>query len=450
MRVRKLMVQGAAIALCVGALFSEGMAQVAPAPAPAAPASDAPVTTTTPGVDVPAPVDVPPAPAADPQVQRGEYLAQLGNCVSCHTVHGGEPFAGGLPFKTPYNFLGTLYSTNITPDEETGIGRWSEAEFVKAMHTGQGPNRSFFPAFPYTSFTKVTEEDAKAIYAYLRTVKPVKVEPPDNSFIFSFRFGMKIWNALFFDEGRFVPDSSQSEEWNRGAYLVNGLGHCSACHTPRNVFLAEKSDQHLWGAVLPDVVAEGEYRPWFAVNLTQTKNGGLAAWSVEEMVRYLRGGHNRFGGIFGPMNEVVANSLRHLTPEDARAMAVYLKSLPPAPDTPAMQPAMTEEERTAAEALYKKHCEECHAASGRGGFMKAPPIAGSAIAQGRDPASLINIILYGAEPAKGLNPPGAWETMRSFRDRMNDEEVAAVVNYVRSSWNNTGSRVTAQDIAKHR
>lgn len=424
--------------LSAGLFVSLAEAQNAPADAPA---------TASPSS---AGADASPAPPVDPIVQKGEYLARLGNCISCHTAHGGEPFAGGLTFKTPYMFLGTLYSTNITPDEETGIGTWSEEDFVRAMHTGEGPGGGLFPAFPYTSFTKVTDEDVKAIYAYLRTVKPVKYEPPGNSFVFSFafRFGLKIWNAMFFQDGRYVADSSQSEEWNRGAYLVNGLGHCSACHTPRNVFLAEKGDEHLWGAVVPDVVLEAEYRPWFAVNLTQTKNGGLAAWSVDDLRRYLKTGHNRFGGAFGPMNEVIANSLQYLTDEDARAMATYIKSLLAAPDTPAQQ--MTDEERTTAEALYKKHCEECHAASGRGGFMKAPHVAGSSVAQGRDPASLINIILYGAEPPKGLNPPGAWESMRSFRDRMTDEEIAAVANYVRSSWNNTGGKVTAQDVAKQR
>lgn len=443
MTLRKMVMHGAALVLGAGLAFSPAMAQDAPA------ASDAPVTTDTPGVDVPTPVDVPAAPTVDPQVVRGEYLARMGNCVSCHTVHGNEAFAGGLPFTTPYGFLGTLYSTNITPDEETGIGTWSEADFVKAMHTGEGPDGPFFPAFPYTSFTKVSDEDAKAIYAYLRTVKPVKYEPPSNSFIFVLgRFGMKIWNAMFLEEGRFVADSSQSKEWNRGAYLVNGLGHCSACHTPRNALLAEKPSEHLWGAVVPDVVLEGEYRPWFAVNLTQSKQGGLGAWSADDIKRYLKTGHNRFAGTFGPMNEVIANSLSHMTEEDAQAMAVYIKSLPPAPESVPMQ--ITEEETKAGEALYLKHCEECHARSGRGGFMKAPPVAGSAIVQGRDPASLINIILYGAEPAKGLNPPGAWESMRSFRDRMSDEEVAAVANYVRSSWKNAGSKITAQDVARQR
>jgi len=443
MTLRKMVMHGAAMVLGAGLFLSPAVAQDAPA------ASDAPVTTDTPGVDVPTPVDVPPAPTVDPQVQRGEYLARMGNCVSCHTVHGNEPFAGGLPFKTPYMFLGTMYSTNITPDEETGIGTWSEADFVKAMHTGEGPNGPLYPAFPYTSFTKATDDDVKAIYAYLRTVKPVKYEPPSNSFIFVVaRFGMKIWNAMFLEEGRFVADSSQSEEWNRGAYLVNGLGHCSACHTPRNLLLAEKSAEHLWGAVVPDVVLEGEYRPWFAVNLTQSKQGGLGAWSVDDIKRYLKTGHNKFAGTFGPMNEVIANSLSHMTEEDAKAMAVYLKSLPPAPEAEPMQ--IAEEETKAGEALYLKHCEECHARTGRGGFMKAPPVAGSAIAQGRDPASLINIILYGAEPAKGLNPPGAWESMRSFRDRMTDEEIAAVANYVRSSWKNGGSKITPQDVAKQR
>lgn len=436
MNLRKVIVQGAALALCAGMFVAPVMAQ------------DAPAAAEMPGVDAPAPADVPPAPEVDPQVTRGEYLARLGNCISCHTVAGGEPFAGGLPFKTPYMFLGTLHSTNITPDDETGIGKWTEEDFVRAMHTGNGPNGSLFPAFPYTNFTKVTEDDAKAIYAYLRTVKPVKAEAPANSFAFALRFPMKIWNAMFFEEGRFVADSSQSEEWNRGAYLVEGLGHCSACHTPRNFALAEKKDEHMWGAVVPDVVLEGEYRPWFAINLTQSKKGGLAHWSIDDLKRYLKTGHNKFGGTFGPMNEVIANSLSHMTDDDAKAMATYLKSLPAAPDTQPMQ--LTEDEKKAGEELYLKHCEECHARSGRGGFMKAPPIVNSAIVQGRDPASLINIILYGAEPAKGLNPPGAWEAMRSFRDRMNDEEVAAVANYVRSSWENTGSKISAQDVTKHR
>lgn len=427
--------------LCAGGLVGAAVAQEPSAQAPEAASTADPGATTAPAADEPPPVD--------PVVQRGEYLARLGNCISCHTTHEGEPFAGGVSFKTPYMFLGTLYSTNITPDPETGIGEWSEEDFVRAMHEGVAPGGvSLFPAFPYTSFTKITEEDAKAIYAYLRTVKPVKSTPPSNSLVFSLRFGMKIWNALFFKEGRFTADAGQSDEWNRGAYLVEGLGHCSACHTPRNVFLAEREDAPLHGAVVPDLVAEGEYRPWFAINLTQTKNGGLAAWSADDIRRYLKTGHNRWGGAFGPMNEVIANSLKHLSDEDAKAMAAYIKSLPPAPDTPAQQ--MTEEEQKVGKDLYDEHCEECHSSSGRGGFMKAPPIAGSAIVQGKDPSSFINIILYGAEPARELNPPGAWESMRSFRTRMTDEEIAAVANYVRSSWGNQGGKITAQDVAKQR
>jgi len=434
----------AAIVMCAGLTTGPAAAQETPGAA----GGDAPAVSDTPGIDVPVPITVPEAPVEDPIVKRGEYLARIGNCISCHTVHGGEPFAGGLPFKTPYSFLGTIYSTNITPDNETGIGTWSEEDFVRAMRQGVGPKGAFFPAFPYTAFTKITDDDAKAIYAYLRTLKPVNTQTPSNSPIFSLRFGMKIWNALFFKEGRFEPDVSQSEEWNRGAYLVEGLGHCGACHTPRNVFLAEKADQNMWGAVIPDVVAEGKYRPWFAINLTQTKNGGLAAWSVDDIRRYLKTGHNRWAGTFGPMNEVIANSLQYLTDDDAKAMATYIKSLPAAPDSPPMQ--LTEDETKTGKALYDKHCEECHSSSGRGGFMKAPPVAGSAIVQGRDPASLINIIIYGAQPAKELNPPGAWENMRAFGERMTDEEIAAVSNYVRSSWNNQGSKVSAKDVAKQR
>lgn len=432
---RDAIIRGAALVVSVGMVAGAALAQDA-AP-PVDPSAD------------PAAVAEPEAPPVDPVVQRGEYLARIGNCISCHTTHDGAPFAGGVSFKTPYMFLGTLYSTNITPDEETGIGAWTEEDFVRSMHEGVGPGgTALFPAFPYTAFTKITEEDAKAIYAYLRTVEPVKSEPPSNSLVFSLRFGMKIWNALFFKEGRFTADPGQSDEWNRGAYLVEGLGHCGACHTPRNIFLAEKADENLHGAVVPDLVEEGKYRPWFAINLTQTEKGGLGAWSVSDIQRYLKTGHNRWGGVFGPMNEVIANSLQYLTDDDAKAMATYIKSLPAAPDSPAQE--MTDAERETAKAIYDEHCEECHASSGRGGFMKAPPIAGSAIAQGVDPSSLINLILYGARPARELNPPGAWESMRAFADRMTDEEIAAVANYVRSSWNNQGGKVTAQDVAKQR
>ncbi len=409
---------------------------------------DAPAADVAPAEATPADAP-PPAPTVDPLVAKGEYLARAGNCVSCHTRHGGEPFAGGLAFQTPYSFLGEIHSTNITPDPETGIGTWTEADFIRAMHTGVAADGSkLFPAFPYTAFTLVGEDDLKAIYAYLKTVAPVKYTPPGNGIAFMMRWPMTFWNALFFKEGRYQPDTKQTEEWNRGAYLVEGLGHCSACHTPRNLLLAERQDVKYTGGTQPDVVAEGKVRTWSAANLTQAKSG-LGGWSQDNIAKYLKSGHSPKAGIFGPMNEVIINSLQHLTPEDAKAMSVYIKSLPAMGESPTQ--TLTAEQKTAGEALYKTHCEECHNSSGRGAFLKAPPVAGSAIVQATHPASLINSILYGAKVGVGSpNPFGAWEDMPSFAGKMTDDEIAKLANFLRTNWDNVGGPVTAADVAKQR
>lgn len=411
----------------------------------------APAETST---DAAAPADAAAAPEeaapVDPLVEKGKYLALAGNCVSCHTRPDGEPYAGGLAMKTPYAFLGDIHSTNITPDPETGIGTWTEEQFIRAMQTGVAADGShLLPAFPYTSFTKVTDDDLKAIYAFLKTLPPVKYTPPSNGPVFAlWGLGAPFWNALFFKEGRFKADPAQSDEWNRGAYLVEGLGHCSACHTPRNIFMAEKAGENLSGGALPDMVAEGKYREWSGVNLTSAKSG-LGPWPVEQIAKYLKTGHSLKAGIFGPMNEVIVNSLQHLSTEDTKAMAVYLKSLPPMNESPAQ--TLTDEQKAAGEALYKTHCEECHLTSGRGAFLKAPPIAGSAVAQAKNPASLINAILYGAKVGKGGPTPfGAWEDMKSFADKMTDQEIATLANYVRSTWDNLGGPVSAADVAKQR
>lgn len=391
--------------------------------------------------------DAPPASAAE--IARGEYLARIGNCISCHTREGGKPFAGGVPFSAPYALMGTLYSTNITSDPETGIGDWTEAQFVSAMRHGAAPGRGrFFPAFPYTYFTRVTDADLAAIYAYLRTIQPVAYTPPENGPGFALRWGMALWNRAFFEEQRFTPEATKSAEWNRGAYLVNGLGHCGACHTPRNVLLAEKPDAALSGNVYAELIAPGKRRLWFAVNLTSAASG-LAAWSEQDISQYLRSGHSRRAGIFGPMNEVVINSLQYLTEEDALAMAVYIKSLPASNDSP--RSGIGAEDLQMGAALYAEHCEECHRSSGRGAFLKAPPIAGSAVAQGRDAATLINVILHGAKVGAGApKPGGAWEDMPSFSDELNDEQIAAVSTFVRASWGNRGGRVSADDVTRQR
>ena len=415
-----------------------------------APAQDAAVPAATTDSAGAAPADAPAAPAVDPLVAKGEYLARAGNCISCHTRPGGEPFTGGLAFHLPsYSFLGEIHSTNITPDPDTGIGKWTEEQFIRAMHTGVAANgRHLLPAFPYTAFTLVTDDDVKAIWAYLKTIPPVKYTPPSNGIAFAMRWPVAFWNALFFKEGRYQPDAKQSAEWNRGAYLVEGLGHCSACHTPRNLLLAERADMKYAGGTQPDVVEEGKIRTWAAANLTSAASG-LGPWPVEQIAKYLKFGHSTKAGIFGPMNEVIINSLQHLTDEDTKAMAVYIKSLPALGESP--KQTITEEQRTAGDALYKKHCDECHANSGRGAFLKAPPVAASAIVQAADPASLINVILYGAKVGKGSPSPfGAWEDMPSFQSKMTDAEIATLANFLRTNWDNKGGAVSAADVAKQR
>jgi mono/diheme cytochrome c family protein len=342
--------------------------------------------------------------------------------------------------------FGTIFSTNITPDAATGIGLWTADDLRRAMHEGiAAQGYRLFPAFPYTSFTRVTDADIDAIYAYLRTLKAVRYTPPTDSFAFTQRWGMMSWNAMFFNPGRFVADATRPVEWNRGAYLVEGLGHCGACHTPRNLFMAETAAKAYAGGIMKDKVARGKIRDWSAVNLTSAKNG-LAAWSVNDLAKYLQTGASARAGSFGPMNEVIVNSLMKLSTDDVRAMAVYLKSLPAQEfggETVPLEPTQ------AGAAIYKDRCEKCHSASGRGGMFSGPPLAGSAVVQAEDPASLINIILYGPEVPKEVSL-GAWETMQPYSELLTDSDVAAVSNYVRGSWGNRASAVKPAEVARQR
>lgn len=395
----------------------------------------------------PAPIAAPAAPgapdAADTLVTRGKYLADAGNCVSCHTPPGGALFAGGLGFTTP---LGTIYSSNITPDNASGIGQWTAADLRRAMHQGIARGGyHLFPAFPYTSFTKVTDEDVDAIYAYLRTIPAVRHTPPANSLLFRLRWGMSVWNWLFFKPGRFQADPKQSSEWNRGAYLVEGLGHCDACHTPRNWFLAEETARSYAGGSFTDRVIDDQMRRWSAVNLTSA-HSGLAAWSLANLARYLKSGVSPRAGTFGPMNDVIVNSLHNLSSDDIHAMATYLKSLPARDGNSGTVPA--DAVRSGA-GIYKDRCDECHGSSGRGGMFNGPPLEGSAVVQDADPATLINIVLYGPAQPKGVSF-GAWETMKPYRDVLSDSEVAAVANYIRGSWDNRAPPVSAADVARQR
>jgi mono/diheme cytochrome c family protein len=379
-------------------------------------------------------------------VDQGRYLVTAGNCFSCHTATGRRPFTGGRPIDTS---LGTIYSTNITPDPETGIGRWSASDFTRALREGVAADgHRLFPVFPYTAFTIITDEDAAAMYAYLRTLQPVRYAPPANNILFTQRWGIALWNASYFAPARYVADPAHSAEWNRGAYLTLGLGHCGSCHTPRNLVLAEIPSRAFAGGNLEDARADERPRRWSAVNLTPSTTG-LGGWSIDDIVKYLSVGFTQRGGAFGPMNEVIVNSTRHLSTDDLHAIAVYLKGIPEQGPKSESQP--TSDQMKAGAIIYSDHCASCHFASGRGGVLKAPRLAGSAVAQAEDPASLINAILLGADPpTEALGAFAGWETMQPYRDVLSDEETAAVCNYVRNSWGNRASVVTARDVARQR
>jgi len=382
--------------------------------------------------------------------QKGEYLAAAGGCMTCHTDDGGVSYAGGRPFETPF---GRIYSTNITSDPETGIGQWSLEDFTKAMREGEAPGgKHLYPVFPYTEYAKVNDEDIAAIYAYLETIAPVNSTPPENDLRFPFnqRWTLGIWKRLFLDEGQFEPDPEQSEEWNRGAYLVEGLGHCRMCHTPRNFMGAKNESLAMTGETYMDRV-EGKWSAWSAPNLTSA-DSGLAMWSVEDVTDYLKLGISDRAGVFGPMNKVVLNSTRHLSREDVRAMAVYLKSLP-ANSEDSGAPA-TDDVVRAGSLQYDIHCGSCHLPTGEGAREQGPPLVGSPVVLDADPASLINITLYGGQRPH-ISPSSEWEAserirMEPFNNKLNDEQVAAILSFIRATWGHEAGAVTPEQVARQR
>ena len=374
---------------------------------------------------------------------RGRYVATAANCMGCHTREGGAAYAGGRALATP---LGTIHTTNITPDAETGIGKWSAQDLKRALREGiAADGRHLFPAFPYPFYTRLTEQDISDLYAYLRTLKPVRYVPPGNDAAFRIRWPMAMWKALNLDAGAYQPDPAQSAEWNRGAYLVQGPGHCGACHTPLDWSLAGQSAAPLRGAVMSDEVKGGGVRDWFAVDLSATKQG-LGAWTTEHIVDYLGKGYSARAGSFGPMNSVIANSTRRLRREDLRAIAVYLRSVRGADYA---GEAVDAESARAGQPHYEEHCRECHGDSGRGGIFDGPPLAGSAVVQGESASSLVNIILHGSDRPDAIGSP-AWETMPAYAETFDDAELAALANYLRASWGNRASPVAPETVARQR
>lgn len=384
-----------------------------------------------------------PAAAGDPaqQIERGRYLASAGNCMACHTAQGGKPYAGGTPVPTPF---GTLYGPNITPDTQTGIGEWSAADFWNALHNGKSRDGTLlYPAFPYTEYTRISRADADALYAYLRTVEPVRQPSlaPELRFPYDQRVLLAAWRALYFRPGVHEDDPGQSAQWNRGRYLTQGPGHCAACHAPRNGLGATVDGASLSGGLIPML-------EWYAPPLNGDAASGLGNWSAQDIAALLRTGMSAHSTASGPMAEVVQGSTQHLTEADALAIGTYLKSLPaasPAPRAGATAPGAME----LGGKLYGQHCAQCHQASGEGSGEAWPPLAGNPTVTAPSAANAIRMVLEGGfAPATASNPRP--HGMPPFGQILNDNDTALLVSYIRNSWGNAAGGVTPLEVKRAR
>lgn len=389
-------------------------------------------------------------------IKRGEYLTQAADCVACHTTKQGKPFAGGLAFKTP---MGTLYSPNITADKETGIGNWTDEEFIRALHEGKGKEgEHLYPAFPYTSYTLLNDDDIRAIKAYIFSLPTVHQPNRENDMPFPFnqRWGMWFWNLVNFEGKRFEPDPTKDAEWNRGAYFVEALGHCGECHTPRNITMGMKDSKPYAGT---------EIEGWTAFNITSDKHAGIGSWSQDQIVEYLRSGHiNGKAQAAGPMAEVIENSTRHLTDADLRAMAKYLQSLKPLnPDNETksrsdfgqatasvdvIRGLPFKADNTADGArLYLGNCATCHSFSGGGtadGYY--PSLIKNSVVGAAAPNNMINVILHGV--SRRTNEGDVF--MPGFADTLSDEQIATLSNYLLQQFGQKSLNVKVNDVKELR
>ena len=383
-----------------------------------------------------------PSPTVADPIKRGEYLARAGDCIACHTKPGEKLFAGGRPMPTPF---GTLYSPNITPDKETGIGQWSADEFYSMMHTGRSRDGALlYPAMPFGAYTKVTRADSDAIFAYLKSVPSVRQanRPHELRFPYNNRQLLIGWRTLYFHEGEYQPDPTRSVEWNRGAYLVDGLGHCSMCHTAINALGGSSESKAFEGGLIP-------MQDWYAPSLTSNKEAGLGDWSISDIADLLQKGVSRRGAVYGPMAEVVYDSLQYLSDDDVRAMAVYLKSLPQHGGADGGSSAnVSREERgllfTLGSKIYQTQCASCHGKSGEGKLPDFPPLANNQSIQMTSAVNPIRMVLNGGyAPGTTRNPMPYG--MPPFAQSLTDDEVAAVVTYIRTAWGNRGTPVSAKE-----
>ncbi|MET4575704.1 c-type cytochrome [Ottowia thiooxydans] len=374
------------------------------------------------------------------QLERGAYLARAGNCMACHTTRGGAPWAGGRGIPTPF---GTLYSSNLTPDPETGIGQWNAASFWRALHNGRSANgRLLYPAFPYTHTTQLVRSDSDAIYAYLKSLPAVRSSVPEHqlSWPYGTQAALAVWRALYFKPGSYIDEPQQGEQWNRGAYLVRGVAHCSACHAPRDG-LAGADWQKFTGGLMP---AQG----WYAPSLISSREAGVGDWPVQDIVQLLRTGYARNASASGPMAEVVSQSTQYLSAEDLTAMAVYLKSLPA--QESASSPTASVSRRAgngaiAGQKIYENRCATCHGAEGEGLAGAYPPLAGNRAVTLPRTENLMQMVLYGGFGASTSGHPRPFG-MPPFVLELRDTELAAVLSYIRNSWGNHAPEVSVLDV----
>lgn len=391
-------------------------------------------------------------------ISRGAYLARVGDCIACHTAGPqSPPFAGGLPLNSPF---GIIYSTNITPDPITGIGKYSLNDFSRAVRNGVAKDgRRLYPAMPYPSFTAITDDDIRTLYVYfMNEVEPINHKPPETKlpFPFNIRLSLFFWDAAFVRHKRFKPQNDRDARWNRGAYLVQSLGHCGACHTPRGLAFQEKayaesSPVYLSGALVDN---------WFAANLTGDSASGLGLWSEADIVAFLETGHGGQVAALGSMIDVIENSTQYLHKDDLNAIAHYLKSLPAygekatyKPDTPAvaimLSAMVTGEVERPGVGLYQSFCVECHQVTGTGEPGKFPKLAGNSIVLAENAASLIRLLLEGGKTAQTQKGPEPQE-MLGFAEKFSDRQIAEVLSFIRNSWGNEAAPVTTRQVSSLR
>ncbi|MEO8546216.1 MAG: cytochrome c [Burkholderiaceae bacterium] len=373
------------------------------------------------------------------RVARGAYLARAGNCAACHTRQGGEPYAGGRAIETPF---GTVYASNLTPDRSSGIGNWTSVDFWRAMHEGRAPDgRLLYPAFPYTSFTLVSQEDVDALFAYLRSLPAVAQENRAHAMRWPYdsQLALAAWRTLYFKPTVFQNDPAHDSQWNHGAYLVQSLGHCNACHTARNLLGAVDERLALAGGTMP-------MNNWYAPSLRQPTEAGLGQWALSDIVRLLGTGSAGNASVLGPMADVVFHGTQYLTQADLTAMAVYLKSLPQeavAPD--AGSPVAS---RLGAQ-IYEDQCVQCHGSNGEGVDGAYPALAGNRAVLMRSTANLVQVVLHGGFPPATQGNPRPFG-MPPYKLLLDDRSVAAVLTHVRSSWGNRAGAVSDFDVNRYR